>query len=451
MQEPQQPELGHDPTPKQSPEQMPTHPLFPSTMGAQDLAKRALQNLELSGLLRLRRVAQTPTGSAQRFGPENFTTFCSNDYLGLANDLRIKQALIDGARLWGVGSGASHLISGHTQAHEDLEARLAAWQSPHIPGAQALLFANGYAANVSLMGALASLATFALRPALQDTQAPRSSTPSIYSARLNHASIIDGIRLAKQQGPLELQLFDTEDLGPLERGLAADTSALKIIVSDTLFSMDGHLAPVHAMLELAERFDALLVLDDAHGFGVLGELGHGALEHLQVRSHRIVYMGTLGKAAGVSGAFVCATAALTQWIFQKSRPYIYSTASPAALAHATLQSLTLIEGAEGQLRRAHLHTLIECWRSQAQFKRWQLSPSWSPIQPLIVGSNGDALRASAIIQAAGFLTVAIRPPTVAIGTSRLRITFCAEHTLDDVARLITALQRAESQILSGCP
>ena len=433
------------------PEQVPTPPLSPSPLGAQDLAQRALQDLELSGLLRLRRVAQTPTSSAQRFGPEHFTTFCSNDYLGLASDPRITQALIDGARLWGVGSGASHLISGHTQAHEDLEARLAAWQSPHIPDAQALLFANGYAANVSLMGALTSLARFAPAPELQATDRIRTGTPSIYSARLNHASIIDGIRLAKQQGPLQLQVFDTEDLGPLERGLAADTSALKIIVSDTLFSMDGHLAPVHALLELAERFDALLVLDDAHGFGVLGELGHGALEHLQVRSHRIVYMGTLGKAAGVSGAFVCASAALTQWIFQKSRPYIYSTASPAAMAHATLQSLTLIEGAEGQQRRAHLHALIECWRSQAQFKRWQRLPSWSPIQPLIVGSNGHALSASASLQAAGFLTVAIRPPTVAAGTARLRITFCAQHTLDDVARLVTALQRAESQLLSGAP
>ncbi len=411
---------------------------------AQSLAELGLQALALDGLYRQRRVAQSPTASNQQFDQQHYTTFCSNDYLGLASDPLITQALIEGAERWGVGSGASHLISGHTQAHQDLEERLAAWQSEHIVDAQALLFSSGYAANVSLMCALAELGRLQPSKVGPHDSADSSGVTSIYSARLNHASIIDGIRLARQSHPLRLHVFDTNNLQSLEQYLQEDTSGLKIIVSDAVFSMDGHLAPVHALLALAERHDALLVLDDAHGFGVLGGTGHGVLEHLGVRSNRVVYLGTLGKAAGVSGAFVCASASLCQWFFQKSRPYIYSTASPAALAHATLQSLTLIEGDEGQNRRAHLFHLIAHWQARAQFHHWQLTPSSTPIQPLIVGSNEAALNASSRLKALGYLVAAIRPPTVETGRARLRIAFCAQHSLADVDRLIAALQSAES-------
>ena len=408
------------------------------------VATLGLQSLQGQDLLRTRRVAQSPTHHQQRFDGQHYASFCSNDYLGLASDPLLTQALIDGAKRWGVGSGASHLISGHTQAHQDVEDKLSAWLSPHIPHGQTLLFSSGYAANLSLMCALSDLGQVPTVGHEVPLAQASSRGTSIYSARLNHASIIDGIRLARQLHALNVQVFDTDDLEGLEKRLAADSNAVKLIVSDAVFSMDGHLAPVQALLALAERFDALLVLDDAHGLGVLGEQGHGLLEHFAVTSQRIVYMGTLGKAVGVSGAFVCAPAPLCEWIFQKSRPYIYSTASPAALAYATLQSLELIESAEGKARRAHLNELIAHWRAKAQFKHWQLAPSNTPIQPLIVGSKQTALSASSLLQSWGYLIPAIRPPTVQEGMSRLRITLCANHGFSDVDQLIDHLQRAES-------
>ena len=439
------PTLASVPTLVQS---KPIESLSASPSRAESLAREGLNELSGKDLFRVRRIAQSPTQTQQKFDGQEFSSFCSNDYLGLASDPLLTEALLEGAKLWGVGSGASHLISGHTQAHQALEDRLATWMSPHIPQAQALLFSSGYAANLSLMGALSELVHVRMGPAEEET--PRSSEHStgvsIYSASLNHASIIDGIRLARQLRPVSLHVFDTDFLDQLESRLATDVNTLKIIVIDAVFSMDGHMAPVKSLLALADRFEALLVLDDAHGFGVLGEQGHGILEHLGVSSGRIVYMGTLGKAVGVSGAFVCAPATLCEWIFQKSRPYIYSTASPPALAHATLQSLAVIESAEGHRRRAQLQHLIEHWRAKARFRHWQLAPSLTPIQPLIVGSAQDALLASSLLKNWGYLIPAIRPPTVEDGKSRLRITFCAKHSLADVDRLIEHLQRAEQSV-----
>ncbi len=429
-------EMNKPPLAQQAP---PEHPPW-----LQTVATLGLKSLQDQDLLRTRRVAQSPTHHQQRFDGQNYTSFCSNDYLGLASESHLTQALIEGAKRWGVGSGASHLISGHTQAHQDVEDKLSSWLSPHIPHGQTLMFSSGYAANLSLMCALSELGQVPTVGHDSPSGEPSSRGTCIYSARLNHASIIDGIRLARQRHGVSVQVFDTDDLAGLEKRLATDSNAVKLIVSDAVFSMDGHLAPVPALLALAERFDALLVLDDAHGLGVLGEHGHGILEHFEVTSKRIVYMGTLGKAVGVSGAFVCAPAPLCEWIFQKSRPYIYSTASPAALACATLHSLEFIESAEGQARRAHLHALIAHWRAKAQFKHWQLAPSNTPIQPLIVGSKQTALSASSLLQSWGYLIPAIRPPTVQEGKSRLRITLCANHGLSDVDQLIEHLQDAES-------
>jgi 8-amino-7-oxononanoate synthase len=396
------------------------------------LAENKLAQLKSEHLLRTLRIANSPTAPHQSFGGKHYLAFCSNDYLGLANDPDVNAALIDGVKRYGSGSGASHWVSGHSQVHEQLQNRLAAFQSDHIPSSSALLFSTGFAANLSVITALSQL---------------NSSEPaSLYSADLNHASIIDGIRLAQKMFDAKLTRFDTQDLSSLRDQLASDTSSLKIIITDSVFSMDGHLAPLKALHELAERFDALVLVDDAHGFGVLGDQGHGVLSALKLRSERWVYVGTLGKAAGVSGAFVCAQETLTEWISQKARPHIYSTASPPALAHALCASLDLIEGPRGEQKRHHLQHLIERFKARATFKHFRLMHSDTAIQPLILCSNDAALHVSKALDDLGFMVPAIRPPTVPINTARLRITLCAEHQEADVLALIENLQRIESTL-----
>jgi 8-amino-7-oxononanoate synthase len=269
---------------------------------------------------------------------------------------------------------------------------------------------------------------------------------SIYSAKLNHASLIDGIKLAAAQTKAAVHLFDHTNLAQLKEMLQADSSAHKLIVTDGVFSMDGDLAPVADLLTIAKDHDALLIVDDAHGFGVLGKYGHGILEHFQIQSDRIVYIGTLGKAAGVSGAFVCAHKTLMECLIQKGRPYIYSTATPPAIAHTVLASLHLIEGEEGQARRAHLNQLIAIWRQEMQLQSWQMSPSITPIQPLVLGSNAAALFASKQLDDSGYWIPAIRPPTVPEGSARLRITFSANHTTATVRELISELQKIEASV-----
>jgi 8-amino-7-oxononanoate synthase len=228
--------------------------------------------------------------------------------------------------------------------------------------------------------------------------------------------------------------------------LQADSSAHKLIVTDGVFSMDGDLAPIADLLTIAKAHDALLIVDDAHGFGVLGKYGHGILEHFQIQSDRIVYIGTLGKAAGVSGAFVCAHKTLIECLIQKGRPYIYSTATPPAIAHTVLASLNLIEGEEGQARRAHLNQLIAIWQHEMQLQHWQMSSSMTPIQPLVLGSNAAALSASKQLDEAGYWIPAIRPPTVPEGSARLRITFSANHSTLAVRELISELQKIEASV-----
>jgi 8-amino-7-oxononanoate synthase len=213
--------------------------------------------------------------------------------------------------------------------------------------------------------------------------------------------------------------------------------------------MDGDLAPVADLLAIAEAHDTLLIVDDAHGFGVLGQYGHGILEHCQIQSDRIVYIGTLGKAAGVSGAFVCAHKTLMECLIQKGRPYIYSTATPPAIAHTVLASLHLIEGEEGQARRAHLNQLIAIWHHELQLEHWQISSSMTPIQPLVLGSNAAALLASRQLDEAGYWIPAIRPPTVPEGSARLRITFSANHSTQAVRELIAELQKIEALVYAS--
>ncbi|CUB00237.1 8-amino-7-oxononanoate synthase [Thiomonas bhubaneswarensis] len=391
----------------------------------QQLLERAAE-----GLQRQRRTAHTACAPRQqvRAGdgapPRDLLGFCSNDYLGLANHPALIEAITSGVHLYGAGSGASHLVSGHSQAHEALESLLAQWMAPAIPQARVLTFSTGYMANLALLTALA------------DEQA------TLFCDKLNHASLIDGARLSKA----EVRRYPHGDLAALERQLSTCTTPLRLIVTDTVFSMDGDQADLPALLALAERFDAWLILDDAHGFGVLGPQGQGSLAQAGLRSERFILMGTLGKAAGVSGAFVAAHPIIIDWLMQTARTAVFTTASPPALAHALLTSLQLIASEEGVQRRARLQQHIAQLRSGlqtliAQFLElgWSMGASDTPIQPLIVGDNAQALSLSSALDAQGLWIPAIRPPTVPVGKARLRITLSAAHTSDDIQRLLAAL------------
>ncbi len=402
---------------------------------ARNMAEQQIADLDENLLRRKLRTTESPCDTKARVGQRELKAFCSNDYLGLANHPQLVSALAEGAKLYGVGSGASHLISGHSIAHELLEKKLAACESKYIPNAKALFFSTGYLANINAITALSRLAD--------------QGEVSIYSAQLNHASLIDGVRLASAQTKAKVILFDHQNLHFLEETLQQDAHPLKLIVVDGVFSMDGDIAPVERLLHIAEQHDALLMVDDAHGFGVLGEQGHGILEQSGVHSERIIYVGTLGKAAGVSGAFICATAPFIEWLIQKGRAYIYSTATPPAIAHTLLKSLELINGIEGIARRKQLKQLIQIWNEEMTFSNWEKIASSTPIQPVILGSNANALAAAKLLDEAGYWIPAIRPPTVPIGSSRLRITFSANHSVDDLRELITALKVIEQAVGSN--
>jgi 8-amino-7-oxononanoate synthase len=399
---------------------------------AHDMAEQQIAELDKQLLRRKLRITESPCDIKANVGQRELKAFCSNDYLGLASHPKLVSAIAEGANLYGVGSGASHLISGHSIAHDLLEKKLATFESKHIPNARALFFSTGYLANMSVITSLSRLAG--------------QGETSIYSAKLNHASLIDGVRLASAQTKAMVTLFDHQNLNSLENGLKQDTRPLKLIVLDGVFSMDGDIAPVEKLLHIAEQYDALLMVDDAHGFGVLGHQGHGILEQSQVHSERIIYIGTLGKAAGVSGAFICAAAPFIEWLMQKGRPYIYSTATPPAIAHTLLTSLDLIEGDEGARSRKQLSQLIEIWRDEMTFSSWEKTASSTPIQPVILGSNANALAAAKLLDEAGYWIPAIRPPTVPFGSSRLRITFSAKHSVDDLRELMKTLKMIEQKI-----
>ncbi|MGH8750727.1 MAG: 8-amino-7-oxononanoate synthase [Burkholderiales bacterium] len=375
-----------------------------------------LGNLEAAGLLRTRRVLQSPQSAHIQADGRNLISFCSNDYLGLASHPQLIQAVREGAQRYGVGAGASHLLSGHGVAHEQAEAKLA--QFAGLP--RALLFSTGYMANLGVVTALAG----------------RDS--ALFSDSLNHASLIDAARLSRAA----VHRYAHSDVAALEQELASSSATRKLVMTDAVFSMDGDIAPLPQLLALCERFDAWLLIDDAHGFGVLGEGGRGVLAHFNLRSPRIIYMGTLGKAAGVFGAFVAAEKEVIEILIQRARTYIYTTALPPLLAHVLPVSLKLIESENW--RREHLARLIAQLRAQLELQRWRLLPSTTAIQPLVIGANAEALRVGAGLERAGILAPAIRPPSVPEGTARLRISLSAGHTLEDIARLTQALQELEA-------
>ena len=391
-----------------------------------------LDDLENASLRRILKVSQSATAPLMTINGREVLTFCSNDYLGLANHPALAKALQEGVDLYGAGSGASHMISGHSLAHEQLELALAKTQSAHIPAVKALFISTGYMANVAcITGLSASL----------------GADMSIYSEELNHASLIDGIRLANKQNHASIHVYPHQDLSHLENLLQKDNNPFKLIISDAVFSMDGNIAKLDQLLALAETYDALLMIDDAHGFGVLGENGHGALEHFGIlatdpRALRIIYIGTLGKAAGISGAFIAAHPSLTEWVMQKGRAYIYTTASPPSIAHGLVKSLELMSDPS---YRNNLNNNIAYWKNNLQLKKWQLMPSDTAIQPIVIGSNEDALKAAKALDTLGIWVPAIRPPTVPVGSARLRVTLSASHTRQQIDTLIKSLHDIEHQ------
>jgi 8-amino-7-oxononanoate synthase len=395
-----------------------------------DTKLKALAAKDLTRVLRVAESAAAPTQTVRSAdgSARELLMFCSNDYLGLAAHPALAEALAEGAALYGAGSGASHLISGHSRAHADLEQRLGAWMAPEIPDAQALFFCTGYMANLAVLTALGD------------------ADAVIFSEAMNHASLIDGARLAKAP----VQRYAHGDVAQLDGLLAACSAKVKLIVTDAVFSMDGDLAPLDQLLALADQHDAWLIVDDAHGFGVLGPQGRGSLAHFGLRSERLIAIGTLGKAAGVAGAFVAAHPTVIQYLIQAARPYIFTTAAPPAVGHALLASLALMQSADGEARRANLVALQARLRdglaavlAEHPQLGWSLPESATPIQPLIVGENITALRLSARLeQIDGLRVPAIRPPTVPVGTARLRITLSATHTAAQVDRLIAAIASA---------
>lgn len=386
---------------------------------------KELDRLREQSLLRTRRIVDTACTPEVIVDGQKIVAFCSNDYLGLAAEPQLVEAAKEGLAQYGLGSGASHLVSGHYTPHHQLEQRLADF----IGMERALFFSTGYMANI---GAITALAQSEGGPA------------AVFSDELNHASLIDGIRLSGA----EKLIYPHVDLEALEQQLRQSNARRKLVVSDAVFSMDGDLAPLPALLALCARYDALLLIDDAHGFGVLGEKGQGCLAHFGVdpslHSH-LVYVGTLGKAAGVSGAFVAARDEIIEWLLQRARTYIFTTGSPPMLARALLKSVDLIE--QGLARRCHLQSLIAQLREGLSgLRHWRLLDSATPIQPLILGENSEALRVARALMVAGWWVPAIRPPTVPIGTARLRMTLSAAHTPAQVQGLVEALLNLEQQV-----
>jgi 8-amino-7-oxononanoate synthase len=355
-------------------------------------------------------------------------SFGSNDYLGLSQHPAVITAAQEAAARYGVGATASPLVCGHSPAHEALENELAALVG--LP--RALYFYAGYAANVGIIPALVG------------------KGDAVFSDALNHACLIDGIRLSRA----ELHVVPHADLAALEQALLASTARRKLVVTDAVFSMDGNVADVPALMALCERYDAWLMIDDAHGFGVLGEHGEGTLSYFgmagrdgvapawQGRMDRLIYMATLGKAAGVAGAFVAGEPSMVEWVLQKARTYMFATATPAMIAEALRASVRVMQ--EEGWRRAHLRALQRRLREgiAAADLPWHLMPSDTAIQPLIIGSNEAALAVMARLDEQGVWVPAIRPPTVPEGTARLRISLSAAHTLAQVDQLVAALTQA---------
>ncbi|MES2822163.1 MAG: 8-amino-7-oxononanoate synthase [Pseudomonadota bacterium] len=380
----------------------------------------ALAHHRAANLYRTRRLLNSPQTPDVNFDGENYTAFCSNDYLGLANHPDVIAAFKSAANKFGVGSGASHLVAGHSHEHHALEEELAAFTGRE----RALLFSTGYMANLGAITALVG------------------QGDAIFEDRLNHASLLDAGLLSGAR----FQRFLHNDINNLQSRLEKTTANRKLIVVDGVFSMDGDCAPLPELAMLAQKNNAWLMVDDAHGFGCLGQHGGGSTEHFGLSTNELpILMGTLGKSFGTFGAFITGSETLIETLIQFSRPYIYTTAMPPAIAAATRVSLKLLQ--TESWRREHLQHLIDYFRKGAEKLGLQLTHSTTPIQPIIIGDEAKTLAISAALAKRGILIIAIRPPTVPVGSSRLRITFSAEHTLAQVDNLLNAL----ADIYSSAP
>ncbi len=382
-------------------------------MREQKLIKQLEERNKLS-CYRTRIIVEGPQTTLLKSRGKTYLNFCSNDYLGLANHPKIKKSFMQAAEKFGVGSGAAHLVNGHSSEHHALEEELAEFTGRE----RALLFSTGYMANMGVLSALAGKGDLIL----QD--------------KLNHASLIDGALLSRA----DFKRFKHNDLAHAEQLLSASQAETTVLAVDGVFSMDGDLAPLPQLAELALEHSAWLMVDDAHAMGCLGKTGAGSCELYQLNATQVpILMGTLGKAFGTSGAFVAGSAVLIESLIQFARTYIYTTASPPAVAAASRTSLQLVK--EESWRREKLQQHIAFFRKEANLQGWQLMNSHSPIQPLILGDESLALAASNQLRDLGIWVTAIRPPTVPQGTARLRITFSAEHTEEQLLQLLEALRK----------
>lgn len=373
-----------------------------------------LAEIESQGLYRKRRVIERRGGVALDFEGQRLLSFSGNDYLGLADHPKVIEAMQSATELYGVGSGASHLVSGHSPPHHALEEDLAEFTGRE----RAMLFSTGYMANQGVISALAGRGDW------------------VFEDRLNHASLLDGALLSGAR----LKRYAHASAEELRAALAECPMQGRLVVTDGVFSMDGDMAPLPELARAASETTAWLMVDDAHGLGVVGPTGRGVVEHFGLGAAEVpVLMGTLGKAFGTFGAFVAGNHDLIEFLIQRARSYIYTTALPPAVAEATRASLRLVR--EESWRRDKLRMLIERFRQGAGQLGLGLVDSQTPIQPILIGGNDDALRASQRLLEAGFLVAAIRPPTVPAGTARLRITLSAIHEESQVDGLLEALEK----------
>lgn len=373
------------------------------------------------GLYRKRSVVSTAQAVRLTVNGQSLLSFSSNDYLGLANHPDIKKAFINATEHYGVGSGSAHLISGHSQLHDECELRLAEFTGRE----RALLFSNGYMANLAIASALVG------------------RHDVIYQDKLNHASLIDA---AKMSGA-KLKRYRHNDFSQLKGQLAAqlktqldsNNSVRQLIMTDGVFSMDGDCADLNRLSQIADQSNSCCMVDDAHGFGVLGDTGAGLLEQCGLDQQQVpILMATLGKAIGTSGAFVSGSEALIETLIQQARPYIYTTATPPAIAAATLCSLEIVK--RDSWRREKLHELVAYFQQGMEKTVFELMPSNTAIQPIVVGDNKRALALSENLLKLGIQVTAIRPPTVPAGSARLRVTLSASHEKSDIDQLIKALE-----------
>ena len=379
----------------------------------------ALSERRTAHRYRHRRVLETPQLPELVVDGKSYLAFCSNDYLGLANHPAVIKSLQSAAERFGVGSGASHLVNGHSSEHHALEEELAAFCGRE----RALLFSTGYMANLGAITALVA------------------QGDAVFEDRLNHASLLDAGLLSSAR----FQRFLHNDLDNLQTRLEKTEAARKLIVVDGVFSMDGDFAPLPQLAQLAQQHNAWLMVDDAHGFGCFGQRGGGTAEHFGLTQAQLpILMGTLGKAFGTFGAFIAGSEVLIETLIQFARPYIYTTAMPPAVAAATRTSLQLLQ--QESWRREHLQQLIARFRHGAAEIGLQLLDSASPIQPIILGDEARALAFSEELAARGFLVIAIRPPTVPVGSSRLRVTLSAAHSVAQVDALLNALTDINNKV-----